>query len=154
MKKSKMEKHYGIDFTSFPVSKLQGYIKERELLPGHRILKENTDKWFAVLSDEGIQNLAELAETLKTKKRAENFSQKSGIPVEYMTILRRYVNSFASNPEKLDVFSWIDEDVINKLQTKNINNSADYFMSFTGKKDRESLASELHIAPEKLEAWR
>ncbi len=146
-----MEKYYGIDLMSFPVSKLQRYIKERELLPSHRILKENTDKWFAVLSDKGIKNLAELTNALKTKKRAENFSQQSGIPAEYITILRRYVNSFASKPEKLESFSWIDKDFIEKLLAGNIKTTADYFSTYANEKDRKSLAADLNLRPETTE---
>jgi hypothetical protein len=51
-------------------------LESKELLPGRKVLKESIHDKFNIIRSEGIKNLKELLEMLKTKKRMENLQVK------------------------------------------------------------------------------
>ena len=96
-------------------------------MPGRRILKEQTGARFGLLADMGISNLQELHEALKTKKRLSQFAQESGLSPEYLTILRREVNSYRPGAVSLKAFPGVDEDCVARLTAVSIKNSHQLF---------------------------
>jgi len=145
-----MKDDYHIDLEKYHLDTLKNELKESELIPSRRILKDDIEARFKVLEGNNIHNLQELVNVLKTPKKTREFAQKSGLPEDYLLILRREVNSYNPNPVNLDKFPGVEQDTVSKLKSSGIKNTAHLFKRVKTPEDRESLASELEIAPEEI----
>ena len=61
----------------------------KKLLPGRRSLQENMEQRFQILKELGIGNMGELLRILKTKQKVEEITNTSGIPEDYLNLLRK-----------------------------------------------------------------
>jgi hypothetical protein len=118
---------YYIDLEAFSLARFRDELETREVLPGRRILKEDIAGRFAVLESMGIENLAELVQALKTKKKVEAFAQQSGLSQDYLTILRREVNRYLPNPVNLAKFPGVEPAYVEKLASVGIKHSKHLF---------------------------
>ncbi len=145
-----MDNNYHIDLTK---KSLEGYkesIKNSYLPPSFRILKENTDKCFETLKQNNLITMNDIQQKLKTKSNVDKFSKESGLPVDYLTILRRDVNTYLPKPVYLNKFRGVDEDVINTLGKFGIKNTLQLFKRILTPKDREKLSIETKIYKDKI----
>ena len=122
-----MKERYYIDLQKYDLQKFKKSLKGRSLTPSRVILKENLDERFEVISKQGIETLKELIDALKNKQKTENFSEQSGLSIDYLTILKREASSYLPNPVKLDKFTWIDKSVIDILDSLGIKNTKNFF---------------------------
>ncbi len=122
-----MKEQYFIDIENIDLQKFKQSLKRRNLIPSRIILKENIEEKFAIISKLGIKNLKHLIDALSNKQKVEIFSQKSGLSIEYLTILKREASSFLPNPVSLNKFTWIDNDVIDTLGATGIKNTKHFF---------------------------
>ena len=84
-----MAEQYHVDLERFSLEKFRHILETGHVLPSHRILKDKISERFAALESMGISNLQELIDALSTKKKIERFSQESGLPQDYLEILKR-----------------------------------------------------------------
>jgi hypothetical protein len=145
-----MKNDYHVDLEKYSLDKFKKDLDESELIPSRMILKEDISSRFGVLKDNDIFNLQDLVNVLKTPKKAKEFAQKSGLPQDYILILRREVNSYTPTPVNLDKFPGIDADNITKLKKEGIKNTAHLFKKIKTPKDRKNLAAELDIPPAEI----
>ncbi len=137
---------YGIDLEAFSLARLRETLERGEVLPGRQVLKEEIPERFAVLQAMGIDNLKALIDALKTKKLMEAFSRDSGLPMDYLAILRREANSYVPKPVNLGSFPGIDRGNVERLAGLGIKNSKHLFERGRTKGDRADL-SELAGVP-------
>jgi hypothetical protein len=105
-----MADNYYIGLGKFSLEKFRHILETSEVLPGRKILKEEISERFEILESMGIRNLQELMDALRTKVKVERFSQDSGLPQEYLVILRREANSYIPKPVNLkDILQGIPE---------------------------------------------
>jgi len=140
-----MVENYHIDLKKISLKEFQEEIKNSELLPSRKILKDNIDKRFKILKGNKVDNLQDLANLLKTPKKAREFAEKSGLPEDYILILRREINSYTPNPVNLDKFPGIKDETLHKLNSAGIKNTAHLFKRVKTQEDRENLATALGI---------
>ena len=145
-----MKERYYIDLQKYDLQKFKQSLKRRDLIPSRVILKENLDKRFEILGNQGIKTLKDLIDALKSKQKIESFSQKSGLPIDYLTILRREASSYLPNPVKLDKFTWIDKSTVDILDSLGIKNTKQFFekMNTVG---MEKFSLETGISSDKLQ---
>ncbi|MCZ3365928.1 MULTISPECIES: DUF4332 domain-containing protein [Methanobacterium] len=141
---------YYIDLEKYPLIKFKQELTEADLLPSRKILKEQIDTRFKILESKGIKNLSDLSTSLKTPKKAKEFAERSGLPQDYILILRREVNSYLPKPVHLEKFPGIEKDTLNKLNSKGIKNTAHLFKIIKTQEDRAKLAAETKISPEEI----
>lgn len=134
------ETGYYIDLSTFSLEKLKDNLKNTRLLPSQQILREDIDQRFACLEEHGIQNLQQLQKMLKTKKDVGAFADETGIPVDYLTVLRREVNSYQPKPIKLIDFPGVNPDAIQKLDRIGIKHTRQLFPYILTPKDRSEFA--------------
>ena len=134
-----MKTHYSINLKDFSLKKLKNVIQNQELLPSHRILLENMDARFQIIEANWLNNLLDLLQALKDKKRIEEFSIRSEIPVDYLTILRRNANQYVSKPVNIREFPGIDPNHIKQLEELNIKNSKYLFEETQTADDKKKL---------------
>lgn len=145
-----MKDDYHINLEEYSLNKFKTNLVESKLIPSREILKEDIDQRFKVLEDNDICNLQELKNVLKTPKKSREFAAITGLPEDYILILRREVNSYNPNPVNLDKFPGINSDTISKLQKVNLKNTRHLFEKVKTPDDREKLASELEISLDEI----
>ena len=141
---------YYIDLSQISLALFQERLQTQDLLPGRKILQEQIAARFETLAGMGISNLQELYEALKTKKRLSQFAQESGLSLDYLTILRREVNSYRPNPVNLNKFPGVDEAGVTRLAAVAIKNSRHLFDQTRTAGQREALSQQTAITLETL----
>lgn len=141
---------YYIDLKRISIGKFGERLKKGFLLPGMLILRENVDENLDCLMGQGINNLEELLEVLKTKKRVEDFARQSGLAVEYLTVLRRELNGFRPKPVDLAKFSLLKAETVESLAKEGIKNTFQLFERIVTPSERERLAEQIGVEKEEL----
>jgi hypothetical protein len=95
------------------------------------------DERFAVIKSQNVENLQQLQQALKTKEKVSAFAKTTSIDVEYVTILRRLVNSYHPEARKLDQFPCVSSGTVRKLESIGIKTTLElYDKIITPKKER------------------
>jgi hypothetical protein len=134
------EAGYYLDLSAFSIEKLKNLLKSTRLLPSQELLRDDIDERFAYLEQNGIQNLQQLQSALKTKSDVQSFAEATGLPVDYLTLLRREVNSYQPKPIKLADFPGVNAEVVGKLDQIGIKNTKQLFPHVLTRKDRSEFA--------------
>ena len=135
-----MENKYHINPSCYSLQKLKENLLSRELIPSRSSLKVDLEKRFKILEDLEISNLLDIINTLKSKKKIEEFSISSGISIEYLTLLRREVNSYLPNPVALKKFPGVSVKDLDRLSEHGIKNSRHLYEKASLKSSRVALA--------------
>ncbi len=135
-----MADQYHIDLEKFSLEKFRHVLETSELLPGRKVLKENISERFEILESMGIRNLKELIDVLKTKKRMERFAQESGLPKDYLVILRREANSYIPKPFNLEKIPEVNPEHIARLAAVGIKHTKHLFERARSRSDRAELS--------------
>ena len=114
---------YHIDSEAISIEEVKAHIQKIDLVPSRISLLENIERKFKVVKKNGVTNLAELRNRIKTAKRIEEFSSVTKLDFEYLNLLRREIESWFSKPHKLKEFKWISESEITNLMNSKYNNS-------------------------------
>jgi len=142
-------KAFGIKLQNISLKKFQNLLKEKELSKSRRLVLEKIDKRFTILENEGINNLEELLDLLKSKSKIENFSRQSSIPVDYLTILKREAGGYQTKAVALQKFPGIEGAIIDKLKKVGIKQSKQFFEQAQSHAQRK-LLSKITLVPEKV----
>jgi hypothetical protein len=140
-----MGNQFQIDLKKYSLQRFKKSIKARDLIPSRSSLKDEMDDRFQILEDRDVTNLKELIDVLKTKKKVEQFSRETGLPIEYLTLLNREAKSYLSKPIRLDKFPNIQPKYLEILDELGIRNSKQLFIEAQNKADRERLSHETEI---------
>jgi len=136
---------YYPDLSAFRLEQLKTILENIRLLPSQKIIGEEIDERFACLAGHGMENLEQLQAALKSKRDVQAFANETGLPVEYLTILRREVNSYRPKPIKLGDFPGVNPDPIQKLAQTGIRNTKDLFPNVLTSKSRGMFAQKNQI---------
>ena len=145
-----MSNNYHLDLQDISLEQYKQTLKEAELIPSRRILKEQIDSRFSRLQAQGISNLAEFLAAVKSTGKINELAGRTGLSVEYLTLLRREVNALLPKPTNLRDFPGIDPEIPEKLAKRGIKNSKHLFESALTRQQRAELAEELGINPQDL----
>lgn len=140
-----MVENYHIDLKKISLKEFQEEIENSELLPSRKMLKDDIKGRFGILKESNVYTLQDLVNLLKTPKKAREFAGKTGLPEDYLLILRREINSYTPNPVNLSKFPGVQDETLNKLKSAGIKNTAHLFKRIKTREDREKLATELGI---------
>jgi hypothetical protein len=141
---------YYPDLKAFSLTKFKKLLTTSRLLPSQQILQEHLDERFACLAQQGITNLAQLQTALKTKAAAQALAKATGLSVDYLTVLRREVNSYQPQPIDLKEFPGVKPVVVRRLQQIGIKTTAQLFSHVLTRKDRRAFAQQNQIEDDDL----
>jgi len=99
-----MDDNYYIDLKSISLSDYEKELQNTELLSSRKIIKDDLENRFRVLSQHGVNNLNDILTLLKTPKKLKEFARISGLSVEYLSILKREIASSQPKPVALSEF--------------------------------------------------
>ncbi|MBC8375863.1 MAG: DUF4332 domain-containing protein [FCB group bacterium] len=138
-----MVAQYYIDPKKYSLEKFRISLESRELIPSRQILKNNLKQYFDILASSGIKNISELLAVLGSKPKIAEFAEKTGLSVEYLTILRREANSYFPTHVKLSRFIGVDKALVLKLEEQGITSTKKLFDLAS---NREQLSAFLKIS--------
>ena len=141
---------YCIDLKGISLEQFRHMLETKNILPGRKILLEQLDERFAALASMGVGNLADLSAALKSKAKQEAFSKASGLPLDYLAILRREVNSYLSKPFDLGKIPGVDPEYVKRLAAAGIKHTKHLFERAMSKADRAALAEQIGVPHEAL----
>ncbi|MBT4288716.1 MAG: DUF4332 domain-containing protein [Deltaproteobacteria bacterium] len=122
-----MKKQYYLNLEKYSLQKFKESLINRNMIPSRIILKEAIEERFRLLDLNGVKTLKALIEELKTKQKIEDFSRKTDLSVEYLTILKREASSYLPKPIQLRNFPGIDTTTIDALEKMGIRNTKQFF---------------------------
>lgn len=137
-----MNTDYYINLENYSLNSFKEELTQSELLPSRKVLKEKIDTRFRILKENGVINLQDLSNFLKTPKKTRKFAQITGLPEDYLLILRREVNSYQPKPVNLEKFPNIENRTISKLNSEGIKNTLHLFERVKTPSGRNKLAKE------------
>lgn len=121
------------------------------MIPSRVILKQDIEERFKILDSNGIKTLKDLVGVLNTKPKIDTFSRKTGLTVEYLTILKREAKSYHPNPVKLSKFPGVDANIIESLEKIGVNNTKQLFNKVNNETETKELAQEAGISKASLD---
>ena len=134
-----MAEGYHLDLEKFSLERFRHILETGQVLPSRKILKEKISERFSILESMGIRNLKDLEDTLRTKKKLERFSQASGLPQDYLVILKRQMRIYKPNPIPLKDIPGIVPEYIERLTVIGIKQTKQLFERAKSRQDRAEL---------------
>jgi len=129
---------YGFNLKAISLDDLKVVLRTSYLIPSVRILLDGLDENIGILQTLGIRDLDHLYGQLKTKKKAGDMSDQTGIDLDYMVVLRRYVSSFIPKARKLKDYPDLDGSLLNKMEDLGIKHSLDLDKMLRNMTDQEA----------------
>jgi len=118
---------YSVDLNQISLRQYMESLKKQKLLPGRKILLENLEENFHRITAVGIGNLAELKNNISSTPRLAAFAAKTGVPENYLIILKREIGSLEQKPVAISDFPDISANTISALLNKHIKTSKDVY---------------------------
>lgn len=140
-----MSDQYHINTGAYSLKKFRRSLESRDMIPSRVSLKDDLGPRFDLLERQGLTTLKDLIQALKSKPDIQSFSNETGLPEEYLTLLAREARSFLPNPVRLDKFPGIPLEYLKTLESAGVKNTRQLFKAAARKKNREGLAGETRI---------
>lgn len=118
---------YSLDLSALSLSAYLHLLKGQTLLPGRRMLHEQIEERFSLLASFGLENAMQLKAALSTPQKMNALATSTGIPEEYLTLLRRELGSLEQKPVTLSDFPAFDPALIRSLAESGIRNSKEFW---------------------------
>jgi len=118
---------YNFDLEKLSLKTYMSILKGQNLLPSRKILLHNIDENFTFFERKELQYVSQLRKGLSTPKKISSFVEESGISEEYLTILKREMNSLEQKPVLISSFPDIDSTLVSRLDEVGVRNSKDYW---------------------------
>ena len=141
---------YYIDLSRITINDLKKRLQNQYLLPSQKILEEDMEASFAKISQCGFANVDELKRRLKSKGDVSKFAKEAGLSEQYLTILRREVNSYHPQPRKLAEFATLRKEIITALAKTGIKDTVKLFAKVATRQNRTALAVELNASDDEV----
>lgn len=114
---------YYIDDGKATLDDLLKRMKETDLVPSRSVLLDNIDENFSKLKLNGIITLADFRKSVKNAKGIGLLAESTAIGMEYLTLLRREVESYFPKAFPLTDFNWLDKRQIDQLESMGYKNT-------------------------------
>lgn len=108
-------------------------------------LREGLEENLHTLKTHGVQNLAQLLEALKNKGKLQEFSARSGLSEEYLSLLKRMISGYHPKPNRIKDFPGLDQDLVLRLEGLGIKNTLQLFDRLNTPEARQLFTQETEI---------
>ncbi|MCE7994002.1 MAG: DUF4332 domain-containing protein [Roseivirga sp.] len=136
---------YYIDLSQISIDQYKEILRSANLLPSWMRLRDNIDTNLNALKRQGIHNLDELLEQLKSKTKIEALASASGLSVPYLNLLRRVVGGYRPKPNRIEDFRGIRDQTIEHLKASGIRNTRQLYPHIPTAEKRAELSTRLGI---------
>jgi hypothetical protein len=131
---------YHIDAENVSLDDLRKRIEATDLVPSRASLLEKIELKMKALEQQGITMLARLRNELKSSRRLEAVAKATGIEAQYLTLLRREIESYFPKPFALKSFDWFPRSEIAKLERNGIKDTAALYEATNSRQKKTTLA--------------
>lgn len=131
---------YHIDAENVSLDDLRKRIEATDLVPSRASLLNNMGMKMRALERHGITTLADLRNELKNSGRLEAVAKAMGIETQYLTLLRREIESYFPKPFALKSFDWLPRSEIAKLEKSGIRDTVVLYEATNSSQKRTALA--------------
>jgi hypothetical protein len=136
---------YYIDLERISIDDYKTMLKTADLIPSWRVVQDHIDEHLDMVKQHNIHTVAELKQALKTTGHVRTFSQQSGLPEQYVAVLRRVTNGYHPKPNRIQDFPCLAEEIVVKLNTVGIKNTLQLYPEIVTAKKRSELAERTGI---------
>lgn len=133
----KSKKAYMPDIAKVTLDEFKNEIKTGRLLPSRKPLLDDIDEKFSQIGNTGIRNAAQLKENLRSNSSLERFAKDTGIPENYLKLLKREVNNLLPTPIKFSDIPNISEKMVKQLNNLEIVDTENLFPHINEPESRE-----------------
>jgi hypothetical protein len=133
-------KTYSIDPSSLSLEEFQKLTAKKSMLPGRVILQEKMDERFNALKQTGLVTLGDLLHMLASKSKIDTCAAQTGLPTEYLVLLKREAGSYLARPFPLSDFPGIPFEYTELLKSRGIRNTRDFFEKVQSRKQQKDLS--------------
>lgn len=141
---------YYINLKSISIDAYKEILKTKTLIPSWKVLENDIDKNLSILKTHHINNLDELLLALKDKSKIQEFSRQSGLPENYLAVLKRVVNGYRQKPNRIKDFTCVDEDIVLKLEKIGIKNTLKLYKEILTDGKRNELSRKAGIGENEI----
>ena len=141
---------YYIDLKRISIDQFKEILESADLIPSWMILKENIDKNLDIIKTHNIQNLDELHKKIKNKSKVQEFALQSGLPENYLSVLRRVINGYQPKPNKIKDFPCIAEDIAKKLEVLGFKKTIQLYEEILTTEKRNELSRKTGICEDEI----
>jgi len=145
-----MPSKYHLNLNTFPLEKFRDILQAKDLIPSRVDLKEDLAHRFEILASYDITTMQDLIKALKNKDKINHFAKVSGLPADYLTLLKREAGSYLPSPVRLDKFPGAPTAVVEKLEEQGIKNTRNLFARAQTAEQREAICQTANIPREAL----
>ena len=142
---------YDIDLSQISLDEYQEILQTEHLVPSRMVLREDIERKFKLLKEENLENVAQIREAVKTKKKLAAFSEASGIDQEYLTLLLREINSVLRKPNKIADFPGVSIKTVEALEKMSIKHTLHLFEHVLTPESRADLAAKTGIPLDEIQ---
>lgn len=142
---------YYKDLSTISVKDYKEMLLKMDLIKSRMILRENIDQCFSAIQDQGIEDVQQLSNALKSKEKLEQFAIVSGIDMAYLTILKREINSLRPKPNRLCDLPSLDEKVVKRLEVAGYKDTYSIYEHINDKVKLHKIVNSLDIDHDTIE---
>lgn len=134
---------YYVDLSRISLDDFKQRLQTTNLIPSVQILLDEIDARFALLQRQGIATLADVQLALKSKANVARLAAEiSDLSLDYLTVLRREVNSYHPNTRKLADFACLADTTPEKLAAAGIKTTQTLYDHILTPADRAQLTEQ------------
>ena len=120
------------------------------MLPSRVELHREMDTRLVLLQKAGLSSLGDLIERLASPSKREALSSGTGLPVDYLVLLKREAGSYLARPFRLSDFPGIPFEYTEVLKSRGLKNTRDFFEKVQTGEQKARVSKETGIPLERL----
>lgn len=141
---------YMPDLSAVSLAAFKHMLRTGRLLPSRRPLLDDLDAHFGRLEQAGIANLHELEAALHSTARVKHLAAQTGVPEDYLKLLRREVMSMLPTPVRFRDVPNLAPEIVAKLEALGLPDTEALFPRVCTADAREGLAQESGLAADEI----
>ena len=124
--------------------------RSKKMIPSRTMLQDKIFERFQALKSNGIENLGQLISSLGNRVKIGELASLTGIPDNYLAVLKREAGSYLANPFPLSDLPGIPFEFTEVLKSRGIRNTRDFFESVQTAEQRKEVSTITGIPESRL----
>lgn len=141
---------YYPDFSSLGLDEITRRFSGADLIPSQIPLLEGLEGKLRALRSSGLETLEDLVRALRSKGGPAAVAARTGIPEDYLVVLRRTVEAFRPKPVRLRDYPGIDPGAVAALETAGIHGSPALWEAARSELGRQELEGRTGLPGDKI----
>jgi len=141
---------YYVNLETITLEEFFSKLQEVSVLPSQKVLRETPEEKCSCLQKHGIHHLDQLEAALKSKRRIAELLTKTGLTLDYLTLMRRELDRYHPRPIVFAEIPGLKQHVLERLGRNNTRNTMHLFDMVITAENRQHLADRTGITLEEV----